>query len=207
MFKLITVSNTVRIPPSRFGDDIEVVAKDILRYEYEDKIFADLGYIISIGNIINIEDGKIIPGDGASFHRVYFEVLALKPDLNEIIHGEIVEIVDFGVFIQLGCMDGLCHISQITNDFFSYNEINSELVGKETGKKVKEKDVVRARIVALSIGTGSSRSGKLGLTMRNEFLGKLDWITEKIDLINNPPVAPPEEEPVEEPTKKKKGRK
>ena len=207
MFKLITVSNTVRIPPSRFGDDIELVAKDILRHEYEDKIFADLGYVISIGNIIDIKDGKIIPGDGASYHKVHFEVLALKPDLNEIIHGEIVEIVDFGVFIQLGCMDGLCHISQITNDFFSYNEINSELVGKETGKKVKEKDVVRARIVALSIGTGSSRSGKLGLTMRNEYLGKLDWITDKIQGVDIPAEISPEEKIDEGPKKKKKGKK
>ena len=206
MFKLITVSNTVRIPPSRFGGDIELVAKDILRYEYEDKIFADLGYIISIGNIIDIKDGKIIPGDGASYHQVFFEVLALKPDLNEIIHGEIVEIVDFGVFIQLGCMDGLCHISQITNDFFSYNEINSELVGKETGKKVKEKDLVRARIVALSIGTGSSRSGKLGLTMRHEYLGKLDWVTEKVLGLDIPPEGPPEEGDGGD-MKKKKGRK
>ncbi len=205
MFKLITVTNTVRIPPSRFGDDIELVAKDILRYEYEDKIFADLGYIISIGNIIEIKDGKIIPGDGASYHQVYFEVLTLKPDLNEIIHGEIVEIVDFGVFIQLGCMDGLCHISQITNDFFSYNEINSELVGKETGKKVKERDTVRARIVALSIGTGSSRSGKLGLTMRHEYLGKLEWIEEKIHGLEIP-TDESSEDSMEADKKKKKKR-
>ncbi|NHI93964.1 MAG: DNA-directed RNA polymerase [Candidatus Lokiarchaeota archaeon] len=205
MFKLIDVSNTVRIPPSRFGEDIEVVAKDILKHEYEDKIFAELGYVISIGNIIEIKEGKIIPGDGATYHRVFFEVLALKPDLNEIIHGEIVEIVDFGVFIQLGCMDGLCHISQITNDFFSYNEINSELIGKETGKLVKEKDIVRARIVALSIGTGSSRSGKLGLTMRHPFLGKIDWINDKISGFDEIKEAPEIEDKGKD--KKKKGRK
>lgn len=206
MFKLITVSNTVRIPPSRFGEDIEVVAKDILRHEYEDKIFSELGYVISIGGIREIKEGKIIPGDGATYHRVFFEVLALKPDLNEIIHGEIVEIVDFGVFIQLGCMDGLCHISQITNDFFSYNEINSELIGKETGKIVKEKDLVRARIVALSIGTGSSRSGKLGLTMRHPYLGKIDWISEKIHGLNEVEESPEIKEKPKDKKKKGKGR-
>ncbi|MHA1784406.1 MAG: DNA-directed RNA polymerase [Candidatus Helarchaeota archaeon] len=207
MFKLITVSTTVRIPPNRFGEDIEIVAKDILRHEYEDKIFTRLGYVISIGNILDIEDGKIIPGDGATFYRIHFEVLVLKPDLNEIIHGEIVEIVDFGVFIQLGCMDGLCHISQITNDFFSYNEINSQLVGKETGKIVKEKDLVRARIVALSIGTGSSRSGKLGLTMRHPYLGKLEWIYNKVHGIEEERKVVPEGAKTKGKTRKKKGRK
>jgi len=29
-------------------------------------------------------------------------------------------------------------------------------------------------VIAVSLGTG--RSGKLGLTMRQKFLGKLDWI-------------------------------
>ena len=38
---------------------------------------------------------------------------------------------------------------------------------------------MRAKIIAESLGTG--RSGKLGLTMRQKFLGKPDWIEADIE--------------------------
>ena len=57
------------------------------------------------------------------------------------------------------------------------------LIGKETGFILKENDNVRARIVAVSIGAGGTRSGKLGLTMRQDWLGKIDWIEDRINLI------------------------
>ena len=40
-------------------------------------------------------------------------------------------------------------------------------------------DQIRAKIIAVSLGTG--RSGKLGLTMRQKFLGKEEWIEEDIE--------------------------
>jgi len=38
---------------------------------------------------------------------------------------------------------------------------------------------VRAKVIAVSLGTG--RSGKLGLTMRQKFLGKYEWIEADIE--------------------------
>ena len=43
-------------------------------------------------------------------------------------------------------------------------------------------DHVRARVIAVSVASG--RSGKLGLTMRQPFLGKLEWIEQEIQQIN-----------------------
>ncbi|NVM55584.1 MAG: DNA-directed RNA polymerase [Candidatus Helarchaeota archaeon] len=183
MFKIITVRDIVRIPPHRFAprEDLESVALDMVRKEYEDKITGDLGYIITVIEIIDIGIGKLLPGDGAAFHNITFKILVFKPDLYELVEGEVVEVVDFGVFIRLGPLDGLCHVSQVTDDFITYNAKNASLLGKETGKLLVASDRVRSRIVAVSIGTGGSRSGKLGLTMRQPFLGKIDWIAEEID--------------------------
>jgi len=188
LFKVITVRDIVRIPPHRFEprEDLESVALDIVRKDYEDKITGDLGYIITVIDIIDIGTGKLIPGDGAAYHNITFKILVFKPDLHEIVEGEIVEVVDFGVFVRLGPLDGLCHVSQITDDFINYNQKNATLLGKETGRILAAKDRVRARIVAVSIGTGGSRSGKLGLTMRQPFLGKIEWIEEDIDRILHP---------------------
>lgn len=183
MFKIITIRDIVRIPPNRFEprEALKSVALDIVRKEYEDKITGNLGYIITVIEVINIGVGKLIPGDGAAYHNITCKILVFKPDLHEIVEGEVVEVVDFGVFIRLGPLDGLCHVSQVTDDFITFNAKNASLLGKETGKVLTAGDNVRSRIVAVSIGTGGSRSGKLGLTMRQPFLGKIEWIAEEID--------------------------
>ncbi len=188
MFKIITVSHIIRIPPNRFEprEDLKTVALDIVRKEYEDKITGDLGYIITVIEVIDIGTGKLVPGDGAAFHNITFKILVFKPDLHELVEGEVVEVVDFGVFIRLGPLDGLCHVSQVTDDFITFNSKNPSLLGKESGRILVAADRVRARIVAVSIGTGGSRSGKLGLTMRQPFLGKFEWIAEEVDKTLHP---------------------
>ncbi|WXG41161.1 MAG: DNA-directed RNA polymerase [Candidatus Freyarchaeum deiterrae] len=179
MYEIITLDDTVRIPPQRFGEPIKKVALEILMKEYEGIIDPDLGVVICVVDVEDVKVGKLLPGDGAAFHKVLFSVLIFKPLQHEIVEGEVVEVVDFGAFIRLGPLDGLCHVSQITDDFISYDQKRSALIGKESGRIIQENDKVRARIVAVSIG-GGIRSGKLGLTMRQPFLGKIEWIEEEI---------------------------
>jgi len=59
-------------------------------------INADLGYIIMILDAKVEPMGKMVPGDGGTFHKVEFEALTYYPKLQEIVHGEIVDITDFG---------------------------------------------------------------------------------------------------------------
>ena len=99
--------------------------------------------------------------------------------ISEVVEGEVVEIVDFGSFIRLGPLDGLVHVSQICDDYISYEQVGNRFIGKETGKILEVNDQVRAKIIAVSLGTG--RSGKLGLTMRQKFLGKPEWIEADIE--------------------------
>ena len=134
-----------------------------------------MGFVIAVVDVIEVGLGKIIHGDSRTHHNVKFTLLTFRPLLHEIIEGEVVEIVEFGAFIRLGPQDGLNHVSQITNDFIRHDEVQSQFIGKETGRILGEGDLVRARIIAVSMG-GGARSGKLGLTMRQPFLGKLEWI-------------------------------
>lgn len=169
----------MRIPPNRFEEDLFTVAEEILREQYEGIIDVDLGFIIAVIEVLDIGVGRLIPGDGATYHDVILKILTFQPKVNFLAQGEVVEVVDFGAFIRLGPLDGLCHVSQITDDFFSYDPRSAALIGKETGRVIREGDLVRTRIVAVSID-GGARSGKLGLTMRQPFLGKLDWIKEEL---------------------------
>lgn len=177
MFKLIEIKDTVRVPPERFDEPREEAVLDILRNSYEGLIDNDLGVILTVTAVKETGIGKVVMGEAASFHNVVFTALVYKPNLHEITPGEVVEIVGFGAFIRLGALDGLAHVSQITDDYISHDSKKNALVGKETNRKLKEGDKVRARVVSISMSKGER--GKIGLTMRQPGLGKLEWIEEE----------------------------
>ena len=179
MFKLYTLTAKCEIPPFLFDQPKEVSARIILSEDYEGIITRDYGFIIAIVEVIDVGPGIIIPGNANTFHEVEFSILSFKPMISEVVEGEVVEIVDFGSFIRLGPLDGLVHVSQICDDYISYEQVGNRFIGKETGKILEVNDQVRAKIIAVSLGTG--RSGKLGLTMRQKFLGKPDWIEADIE--------------------------
>jgi DNA-directed RNA polymerase subunit E' len=178
MYKKVTLIDTVRLPPARFGEDTVTVVKDLLREKLEGRIDKTLGSIIAVTNVLDIGEGKILAGDGAVYYDITFEAITFKPELQEIVEGKVVEVVEFGAFIGLGPLDGLLHVSQIADDYISYDEKNSRLVGKETNKAIAEGDKVRARVVAVSLNEREPRESKIGLTMRQAALGKLEWLIE-----------------------------
>jgi DNA-directed RNA polymerase subunit E' len=184
MFKIVTLEDTVRISPEKFGQPLETVAYEQLKMKYAGMVDDELGYVISVTEIQVNPIGKIIPGDGATYHKVTFSLLTFYPKIQEIIEGEVVEIADFGAFVRIGAIDALLHVSQLMDDFITYDEKQGILMGKETGRKLMTGDVVRARITAVSLGKEGS-SGKIGITARQPFLGKIEWIKEDVEKIKS----------------------
>jgi DNA-directed RNA polymerase subunit E' len=90
-----------------------------------------------------------------------------------------VEIADFGAFVRIGPVDALLHVSQLMDDYISYDEKQGVLLGKETKRKLTSGDQVRVRITAVSLGRAGS-SGKIGVTARQPFLGKLEWLRQDV---------------------------
>jgi len=172
----ITLRDTVRVPPHRFGEPLKKVVKELLQQTYEGVVDKDVGMVVAILEVKEIGVGRIIMGDGASYHEVVFEALTYRPELGEVVLGEVVEVVSFGSFVRVGPMDALLHISQVMDDYVSYDEKKGALVGKETGKSLKEGDRLRARVVSVSLKR--DYRGKVGLTMRQPGLGKLEWLEE-----------------------------
>lgn len=179
MFKLITREDTIRIPPDTFGNPLEAVGHQQVKAKYEGIVDEELGYVIAVTKVAVSPIGKIIPGDGATYHKVTFSLLTFYPKLQEIVEGEVVEIADFGAFVRIGPIDALLHVSQLMDDFISYDEKQGVLLGKETKRKLMSGDQVRVRITAVSLGRAGS-SGKIGVTARQPFLGKLEWIENDI---------------------------
>ena len=175
MFKLVTLQDTIRIPPETFGTPLEKVGRDQVKTKYEGIVDEELGYVIAVTKVEVSPIGKIIPGDGATYHRVTFSLLTFYPIIQEVVEGDVVEIADFGAFVRIGPVDALLHVSQLIDDYMSYDEKQGVLLGKETKRKLTTGDQLRVRITAVSLGRAGS-SGKIGVTARQPFLGKLEWL-------------------------------
>ncbi len=64
------------------------------------------------------------------------------------------------------------------DDRVNIDEHNQRLVGVETKRDLKVGYKVRARVVSLSLSEISPRDSRIGLTMRQPALGRLEWIQE-----------------------------
>ncbi len=199
MFYKVQVEDHVRVPPVMFKLPREQALLEMLQKQFEGYISKDLGIVISVSNLVEVQEGVIIPGDGAAFFDCKFEVLAMRPELQETVLGKVRDIADFGAFISLGAIDGMIHISQTMDDFVSFSK-DKVLEGKESKRSLKVGDLCRARIIAVSYKDVANP--KLGLTMRQPGLGKIEWIEE--DLQKKTGGGKEESEPKEAKAEKKK---
>jgi DNA-directed RNA polymerase subunit E' len=174
MYRIVTISDTIRVPPERLNMDVEEAIFQSAAEKLESMIDNRLGVIVSIVSIDNVGDGKILANDPGVHYKTKFEILTFKPEQQELFHGEVIDSTEFGAFVRIGPMDGLVHISQIMDDFISYNDKTSAFYGKESKRSLKEGDLVRARVVSISFG--KQETNKIGLTMRQVGLGALHWI-------------------------------
>jgi len=180
MYNKVRLADTVRIAPELLGDDVKNAVRIALIDKLEGEIDKTLGAIVAIIDVVEVGDGHILAGDGAVYYDATFDAIVFKLELQEIIEGKVVEIVEFGSFIGIGPMDGLVHVSQITDEYISFDSKNARLVTKESNRSLSEGDHVRTRVVALSINEREPRDSKIGLTMRQPALGRIEWIKENM---------------------------
>lgn len=174
MFYVVEIEDYVRVSPELFGLPVDEAVAAQLQKKYMNYIDKDFGAVVGVLNVLKVGEGIIIPGDGAAFYNCQFKLLAMIPELQELVHGEINEITNFGAFINIGGIDGMIHVSQTMDDFVTFSKSNT-LSGKNSKRSLKKGDLCVARVVAVSYKTDPP---KIGLTMRQPGLGKLDWIQE-----------------------------
>lgn len=176
MYYVFSCKDRVRLPAQFFSMKLEDALTQILREKYERRVNKEMGVALAVDNVKVEGDGIVIPGDSAAYYDVAFDVLTYLPQINEVVEGEISEVVEFGAFVSLGPLEGLVHLSQIANDFLTYNKKTQSFVGRESKKFLKKGDRVYAKISTVSIKNNIPDT-KIGLTMRPEGLGKDEWIS------------------------------
>jgi DNA-directed RNA polymerase subunit E' len=177
MFYRTILRDHIRIPPKLFGDGVQEALLKMIKEKFEGFISKELGVVVDVVKVMNFKDGVIIAGDGAAYYETDFELLNFKPEMHEVLVGKIRDIAEFGIFLNFGAMEGMVHISQAMDDYVQYNGKEKLISGKESKRMLKVNDDCRARVIAISFKEVTNP--KLGLTMRQKGLGKLDWLTEE----------------------------
>lgn len=175
MFYLLDIEDYVRVEPKLFGLKTKDAIKQQINESYVNSVTKETGFIISVIDVADIDDGVIIPEDGAVYYNAKFKVLSWMPELHELVFGTITEIANFGAFIQIGPMKGMIHISQTMEDYVSLSKTGT-LSGKTTKRSLSVGDDCIARIVAISF---KGDHPKIGVTMRQSGLGKVEWMQEE----------------------------
>jgi len=174
MFYTLDVEDHVRVEPKHFGLPTHEAVEKQLKENFIDSVTKEFGYAVAVLEIGEIEEGVIIPGDGAAYYKSKFKIVTWKPELHELVYGTISEITNFGAFVQVGPARGMIHISQTMEDYVSLNKTGT-LSGKSSKRSLAKGDDCLARVVAISYKAGMP---KIGMTMRQAGLGKLQWLEE-----------------------------
>jgi DNA-directed RNA polymerase subunit E' len=172
MFFEVIVTDHVRVEPNKFGMDTDAAVRAQLEESFSGFQDKDIGTVVAVLDVQEVKEGIIIPGDGAAYYESTFKLIVFRPELQELIYGQIEEITNFGAFISLGPIRGMIHISQTMDDFVSFSD-SGVLTGKDGKKNLVQGDKCIARIVAISY---KGEEPKIGLTMRQPGLGKVDWV-------------------------------
>ena len=174
MFYILKVEEHVRLEPELFNLTLKEAIKAQLEKDYLDFTDENIGGVIAILEVEKVSDGVLIPEDASAYYRSTFNLLVFKPNLQEMIYGQITQITNFGAFMDIGPIEAMIHISQTMDDFVSFSKTDS-LMGKNSKRILKKDELCYARIVSISHKTNPP---KIGLTMRQPGLGKIEWIQE-----------------------------
>lgn len=75
----------------------------------------------------------------------------MEKHIGEEFEGIISSVTNFGFFVELdNTIDGLVHVSDLTDDFYFFDEKNLRYIGQRTGKVFKMSDHVKVRVISAS---------------------------------------------------------
>lgn len=175
MYRILTVQDRIRVPPEKIGKKVKEAVREAIAERFEGVLDSKLGVIMAVVSVDEVGEGKILAGDPGIHYLTKFKIMVYRPEMHELVYGEVIDNTEFGSFVRIGPLDGLVHISQIMDDFVSYDSKNSVFLGKESKRSLKEGDKIRGRIISIFY----TEQQKIGLTMRQPSLGSIFWLEEE----------------------------
>jgi DNA-directed RNA polymerase subunit E' len=179
MYKRVRLKDTVEVPPEELANVTPELVKKLLQDKLEGRMDEEVGSVVSVIEVNDVGDGAVLPNRPGVYYEADFDALTYDPQMQEVVDGTVVEVVEFGAFVGIGPVDGLLHVSQISDEYLAFDGENQQLASNESNRTLAVEDAVRARIVTKSIDERNPRDSKIGLTAKQVGLGKHGWLEEE----------------------------
>ena len=101
MFLLVERKDIIVVQPEYFGDNLEDVIKFLINEKYSNNILQDVGLVVSLYDILQIEESQIYQGEGSAYTMVKFRLLVFGPFVGEVLQGTIYKQDEEGVVVTL----------------------------------------------------------------------------------------------------------
>ncbi len=177
LFYITEMSDVGFIRPADITGDIKSILREQFGSKYIGRYLRDVGLVLDVLEVTELSHGKSIIGSPNIYVRAKFKVLTYLPLKDEIVEGEVENIVDYGMFVSIGPISGFVHISQLGDDVFIHRA--GVLQSKKAKITFRKGDRVRARITTVSKPSPTALLRgepivKVSLTMRQPKLGKIE---------------------------------
>ncbi len=183
MYVVYEFEEWVGVDPDAYysGEDVNKAVLKVLRESLESTGSTEYGIFVAVLDAEVLGDGILLHDDPKIYLPTRYRVLAFKPLNLEVVRGKVVDAREQGMFVNLGPIDGLVYRTQIMDERVELLPDRSGFRGVDSGRIVSIDDVVRARIVQVGKETREARIFRIGLTMRQPYLGKEDWVKEQVE--------------------------
>lgn len=102
--------------------------------------------------------------------------------VGEEFEGVISSVTSFGIFVELpNTIEGLVHVSYLTDDYYHYHEKMYALIGERTGKQFRIGDVVQVRVANVNVDERTIDFEIVGMTKASGFRGSRERTPKVID--------------------------
>ena len=107
MYRKVTLKETGEVPPEflpdRTSPDVpSELIKQLLQQKLEGKMDEQVGSVVTVTNVTNIGTGAVVPNQPSVYYEATFEAITYDPQMQEVVDGEVVEVVNFGAFVGIG---------------------------------------------------------------------------------------------------------
>jgi DNA-directed RNA polymerase subunit E' len=171
-------------PELAFSGEIKKAVLQSLREELEGQVDESMGVIISVIDAEVEGDGVLLPNDPQIYFPVRYRVLSFEPILQEVDKGVVSDVREFGAFVSLGPADGFIHRTQLMDEDVDFMQELRAFKGRDSGRTVGVNDAVRVRVTQVSRVSRRMAAVRIGLTMRQPYLGKEEWYEAKPQAVN-----------------------
>mgnify|MGYP000592538807 CR=1 FL=1 len=143
----VMIKVPVRPDELRPSEDMDTVILKILRSELEGSVWENIGLVLAVIDAKSSDIGSILYGSPNVFFDVEATLLVYKPLSGEIIEGEVVDVAQQAVYVNLGCIDAFLPTPNLFAERCRFDAKERILRGVKSKIVIQRGDLIRARII------------------------------------------------------------